>query len=591
MSNSPQLEIRQRSAALRGEATGTRELPVVSKLIDTTTCIGCKACEVACQEWNDLQLVPTQQTGSYQTMPGLHADFWNLIKFREEVPTGGVGPIVGEGGALAWLMRKDQCMHCADPGCLKACPAPGAIVQYANGIVDVNPEACIGCGLCATGCPFDVPRFHAKTGKMSKCTLCVDRVSVGIEPACVKACPTGCLQFGTKEDMVALGNERVAMLKSNGHPQAALYDPPGVGGTTVVTVLAYGDHPEWYGLPAAPTIPASVWVSRKLLRPLGLLAMAGTIGASFGHFLRMGPKEPELPQPEPVPMAGDKEDVVVGQEHLARHRLASRVVHWATALCFFGALLSGLPIWTPIMGWMAHAFGGLTVCRWLHPWLGLGFVAATVAMVGLWMGDMRMEKGDWGWFGPKALAYFTRKGARDPDVGKYNGGQKLFFYLVAALAMLLLATGLVLWFPRSLAAPWPGISWVLHDGGFLLFTAAIVVHIYLGTAAMPGTFRSMTRGTVSKAWARLHHPRWAREVMGEGVEKAAASVASAAPVSVAAVAATEAEAKVSAAVAPGVAAEPAAAAEPAIAAEAAVEPSPAAEPAAPPAAPGDDEAK
>ena len=216
MSNSPQLEIRQRSAALRGEKTGIRELPVVSKFIDTTTCIGCKACEVACQEWNDLQLVSTKQTGTYQTMPSLDPNFWNLIKFREEE----------RDGVLSWLMRKDQCMHCADPGCLKACPAPGAIVQYENGIVDVNPDSCIGCGLCATGCPFDVPRFHAETGKMSKCTLCVDRVSVGIEPACVKACPTGCLQFGTKEDMLALGQARVKTLQDSGQKAAGLYDPP-----------------------------------------------------------------------------------------------------------------------------------------------------------------------------------------------------------------------------------------------------------------------------------------------------------------------------------------------------------------------------
>lgn len=270
------LEIRQRSAALRGEGTGIRHLPVVSKLIDTSTCIGCKACEVACQEWNDLQVVKTQQTGTYQTMPSLHANFWNLIKFREEVhaapaPTSAKGAPAVAIDALAWLMRKDQCMHCADPGCLKACPAPGAIVQYENGIVDVNPDACIGCGLCATGCPFDVPRFHETTGKMAKCTLCVDRVSVGIEPACVKACPTGCLQFGTKEDMLALGQERVAQLQASGHKQALLYDPPGVGGTTVVTVLAHGDRPEWYGLPADPAIPPSVWVTRKLMRPLGLL--------------------------------------------------------------------------------------------------------------------------------------------------------------------------------------------------------------------------------------------------------------------------------------------------------------------------------
>jgi formate dehydrogenase subunit gamma len=146
-------------------------------------------------------------------------------------------------------------------------------------------------------------------------------------------------------------------------------------------------------------------------------------------------------------------------------------------------------------------------------------------MFALWAKDMRMKKGDWGWLGPKALDYFRGRGD-DPDVGKYNGGQKLFFYMVALLALLLLATGLVLWFPRELGAPIPGLSWVLHDGGFILFAAAIIVHIYLGTAALPGTFRSMTRGTVSKAWARLNHPRWYRESTGAAVApKAGAAVA------------------------------------------------------------------
>jgi formate dehydrogenase subunit gamma len=189
-------------------------------------------------------------------------------------------------------------------------------------------------------------------------------------------------------------------------------------------------------------------------------------------------------------------------------------VHWTTALAFFGALLSGLPIWTPIFGWMAGLFGGLSVCRWLHPWMGIAFVAATLAMFVLWVKDMRMEKQDWGWLGPKALAYM-RHTSEDPDVGKYNGGQKLFFLLVTVLAIVLIATGLVLWFPRELSPPLPGISWVLHDGGFILFAAAIIGHIYLGTAALPGTFRSMTRGTVSKAWARMHHPRWYRTVTGQ----------------------------------------------------------------------------
>ncbi len=277
------LAIRRSSASLWGGKTGLRKLPVVAKYIDTTTCIGCKACEVACQEWNDLKVVPTQQTGSYQTMPSLTADYWNLIKFSERED---------KDGGFLWLMRKDQCMHCEEPGCLAACPAPGAIVQYENGIVDVDPTCCIGCGYCISGCPFDIPRFDAGTAKMSKCTLCVDRVEVGQGPACVKACPTGCLQFGTKDDMVAIGQARVEQLKANGLSQATLYDPPGVGGTGVVTVLGHGDHPEWYGLPRDPHVPWGVKLWKQVLRPLGMLAIFGSVLGAFGHFMTRGPTEP-----------------------------------------------------------------------------------------------------------------------------------------------------------------------------------------------------------------------------------------------------------------------------------------------------------
>src|SRR5512141_3342918 len=113
------LEIRRSSASVWGSLSGIRTIPTVSKYIDTTTCIGCKACEVACQEWNDLKPVATQQVGTYQTMAQLDAEFWNLIRFDErDLPNGG----------FAWLLRKDQCMHCDEPGCLEACPAPGALV-------------------------------------------------------------------------------------------------------------------------------------------------------------------------------------------------------------------------------------------------------------------------------------------------------------------------------------------------------------------------------------------------------------------------------------------------------------------------------
>src|SRR2546428_840037 len=194
------LEVRQSSASVWNSKTELRNLRVVSKLIDTSTCIGCKACEVACQEWNDLHIVPTEQRGTYQTMPTLHANYWNLIQFRERE----IGP------DFAWLLRKDGCMHCADPGCLKACPAPGAIVLNQNGFVN-----------------------------------------------------------------------------------AALYDPPGVGGTTVITVLAHGDHPEWYGLPKDPHVPTGVRFWKNALRPLGALAIAGAFFAMVGHYLSFGPKKPK----------------------------------------------------------------------------------------------------------------------------------------------------------------------------------------------------------------------------------------------------------------------------------------------------------
>lgn len=288
------LEIRRSSASMWGSHTGIRTAATVAKYVDTTTCIGCKACEAACQEWNDLHRVATRQTGTYQTLPELHADFWNLIRFDER----------DVDGNFNWLMRKDQCMHCADPGCLAACPAPGAIVQYENGIVDVNQDKCIGCGYCATGCPFNIPKFHTSGGKMAKCTLCVDRIDVGLEPACIKACPTGCLNFGTKEDMVALGNGRVKQLKASGFKDAVLYDPQGVNGTSVVTVLKY-NKPDWYELPADPHVGVLVRGWKNVLRPLGVFAAFAAVVGTFAHFATYGPKAP--------PEDGDEADRGSGQ--------------------------------------------------------------------------------------------------------------------------------------------------------------------------------------------------------------------------------------------------------------------------------------
>jgi formate dehydrogenase beta subunit len=263
---------------------GTQRQETVAKLIDTTTCIGCKACEVACMEWNDLPFRETSFNNSYQTMPQTEWNYWNLIQFREHHR---------DDGTLMWLMRKDQCMHCADPGCLAACPADNAIVQYQNGIVDFQQDYCIGCQYCVTGCPFNIPRFNPQTKKMFKCTLCTDRVSQGLEPACIKACPTGCLHFGTKDDMKELAEGRAQQLREHsGYANAGVYDPEGVGGTSVIYVLHDVTNPEAYG--GLPRNPRVLWVVRLWKGPLKWLGNLAMIGGLIGvtlHYLRYGPKQ------------------------------------------------------------------------------------------------------------------------------------------------------------------------------------------------------------------------------------------------------------------------------------------------------------
>jgi formate dehydrogenase iron-sulfur subunit len=266
------------SPSVRAPAAGA-----VAKLIDTTKCIGCKACQVACMEWNDLRDEIGTNVGSYQNPHDLTDKSWTLMRFAEyENPK----------GDLEWLIRKDGCMHCEDPGCLKACPSPGAIVQYANGIVDFQEENCIGCGYCITGCPFNIPRISKRDHKAYKCTLCSDRVAVGLEPACIKACPTGALVFGTKEDMKHHAAERVEDLKSRGFENAGLYDPAGVSGTHVMYVLHHADQPGLYsGLAHDPHISPTVRLWKGLTKPTALGVMALTALAGFFHFIRVGRNE------------------------------------------------------------------------------------------------------------------------------------------------------------------------------------------------------------------------------------------------------------------------------------------------------------
>jgi len=259
-------------------------VPQVAKLIDVSKCIGCKACQVACEEWNDLRDDIGTNVGVYDNPIDLTPKSWTVMRFFEVEP---------EAGHLEWLIRKDGCMHCEDPGCLKACPSPGAIVQYANGIVDFISEHCIGCGYCVKGCPFNIPRISQTDNKAYKCTLCSDRVMVGLEPACVKTCPTGAITFGPKDDMVASAQARVGELQERGFKNAGLYNPAGVGGTHVMYVLKHADRPELTGLPKDPSISPMVSLWKGIAKPIALAGMIGAALVGFFHYIKVGPLEEE----------------------------------------------------------------------------------------------------------------------------------------------------------------------------------------------------------------------------------------------------------------------------------------------------------
>jgi len=177
------------------------------------------------------------------------------------------------------------------------------------------------------------------------------------------------------------------------------------------------------------------------------------------------PGASHAPGPSVMDVARDREDVLVGDE-IVRHRLSSRVIHWTVAIFFFGALFTGMPIWSPVFGWMAFLFGGLSVCRWLHAWLGVAFAAASLIMFVHWMRDMAFDKADRR-FNVFEYMKFTAK--EDPEVGKYNAGQKFFFWAAAVGALALLLSGIVLWWPTSFSQGLRSLGRRPWDVAFIAF--------------------------------------------------------------------------------------------------------------------------
>jgi formate dehydrogenase iron-sulfur subunit len=258
---------------------------------DTSVCIGCKACEVACKEWNGIPDDGGEFTGmSYDNTVGLGADTWRHVQFIEQSPPVPVGDGDGDGAEgtadameFRWLMSSDVCKHCTHAACLDVCPT-GALFRTEFGTVVVQEDICNGCGYCVPACPFGVIDKREDDGLMHKCTMCYDRLDVGQEPACAKSCPTDAIQFGELDELRERAAERVEQLHDRGVGSARLYghDPAdGIGGAGAFFLLL--DEPEVYGLPPDPVVTTrdlgAMW------RHVGMAAaalVAGVAALSLG---------------------------------------------------------------------------------------------------------------------------------------------------------------------------------------------------------------------------------------------------------------------------------------------------------------------
>lgn len=241
-------------------------MSITAFLTDSTLCIGCKACEVACKEWNELGEDGLNWSGfSYDNTGALGASTWRHVKFVEQAPLLGLGGNAGE--QLSWTFSSDVCKHCEEAGCLEACPT-GSIVRTEFGGVFIQPDVCNGCGYCVTSCPFGVVERNEKDGRAFKCTFCYDRQKAGLIPACAKVCPTESIQFGEIDDLRERAQNRLQELRQKGVGDAQIYDPldTSVAGTHAMFIVR-GDSRS-YNLPPAPEVPTvyqkKAWTSSAI---------------------------------------------------------------------------------------------------------------------------------------------------------------------------------------------------------------------------------------------------------------------------------------------------------------------------------------
>ena len=253
-------------------------MAVTAFLTDSTLCIGCKACEVACKEWNGISSDGFDWSGySYDNTGAVGASTWRHVKFVEQTPEPGFGGNASE--MNSWAFSSDVCKHCEEAGCLEACPT-GSIVRTEFGSVYVQPDVCNGCGYCVVACPFGVVERNQQDGRAFKCTFCYDRQKVGLTPACAKACPTESIQFGEIEELRRRASGRVMDLHRRGMDDATLYDPTHTSVAGIHAMFIVRGDPRSYNLPPNPEVPTTYlkkgWMSSAMA---AAFLLGGTIAA------------------------------------------------------------------------------------------------------------------------------------------------------------------------------------------------------------------------------------------------------------------------------------------------------------------------
>jgi len=255
-------------------------MSVTAFLTDSTLCIGCKACEVACKEWNGISDDGLNWSGySYDNTGAVGASTWRHVKFVEGQPEPGFGGNAGERNS--WGFSSDVCKHCERAGCLEACPT-GSIVRTEFGGVYVQPDVCNGCGYCVVSFPFGVIARNEKDGRAFKCTFCYDRQKVGLQPACAKACPTESIKFGEIEHLRTAARERVQELQSRGMDDAQIYDPCDTSVEGIHAFFIVRGDPRAYNLPPKPEVPT---VYLKKAWTSSAIGAALLLGGSLAAFL------------------------------------------------------------------------------------------------------------------------------------------------------------------------------------------------------------------------------------------------------------------------------------------------------------------